>query len=109
MEESNNKFKEIFYTDEEGNSYPLFKENCQNKIIDLLNELLNSEEPNLILKDINFIFDLIIKCHDIAIILINSPCLKIQKEISFIELLFEIYIKFPNENDLRNKIIEIIK
>ena len=108
MEESNNKFKEIFYTDEEGNYIPLFKENCQNKIIDLLNELLNSEEPNLILNDINFIYDLIKKCNDIAIILINSPSLKIQKDISFIELLFDIYIKFPNENDLRDKIIEII-
>ena len=108
MEESNNKFNEIFYTDEEGNYYPLFKENCQNKIIDLLNELLNSEESNLILNDINFIYDLIKKCNDIAIILINSPSLKIQKDISFIELLFDIYIKFPNENDLRDKIIEII-
>ena len=108
MEESNNKFKEIFYTDEEGNYIPLFKENCQNKIIDLLNELLNSDKPNSILKDINFIYNLIIKCNDIAIILINSPSLKIKKKISFIELLFEIYIKFPKENDLKNKIIEII-
>ena len=108
-EEINNKFKEIFYSDEEGNYYPLFKENSLEKIVNLYKEIKETNNSNLILEEITFIYNIILKNIDIAIILESSPSIKIEKEISFIELLCEIYVKFPSEKKLQEKILEILK
>ena len=108
MDQIKNRFDNIFYKDENNNFIPLFKENCKDEIINLFKEILESQDANSILEKINFIFDMINKCIDIAIILVSSPSLKIKHEIGFIELLCDIYIKFPSENELKNKIIEIL-
>ena len=50
-----------------------------------------------------------LKCYDIAIILLKSESLIIEKNISIIELLIESYIKFPNNEKLKEKIFEILK
>ena len=109
MEEMKNIFKDIFYTNDDGDYIPLFKENSQELIIKLYKDIYETNEPKLILNVINFMYEIMKKCVDIAIILESSLSIKIENKISFIELLSEIYVKFPNEVDLKNKIIEIIQ
>ena len=109
-EDINIKFKNIFYFDEKETYIPLFKENSKEEIIKLFQEINDSKEQELILKILNFIYEMILKCYDIAIILVKSPSLTIENNISFIELLIEIYMKFSSENNqLKEKILEILK
>ena len=109
-EDINIKFKNIFYFDEKETYIPLFKENSKEEIIKLFQEIYDSKEQELILKILNFIYEMILKCYDIAIILVKSPSLTIENNISFIELLIEIYMKFSSENNqLKEKILEILK
>ena len=108
-EEIKIRFKNIFYCEENENYIPLFKENSKGEIIKLYQEIYNSNNPELILKIYNFLFEIMLKCYDIAIILIKSESLIIEKNISIIELLIESYIKFPNNENLKEKIFEILK
>ena len=108
-EEIKIRFKNIFYCEENENFIPLFKENSKGEIIKLYQEIYNSNNPELILKIYNFLFEIMLKCYDIAIILIKSESLIIEKNISIIELLIESYIKFPNNEKLKEKIFEILK
>ena len=105
------KFINIFYYEENENEnfIPLFKENAKNEILKLYQEIFNSNNPELILKLFNFLYEIMLKCYDIAIILLKSESLIIEKNISIIELLIESYMKFPNNENLKNKIIEILK
>ena len=108
MDEIKNTYDNIFYKEDE-TFILLFKENCKDEIINLFQEILESEDANLILQKINFLFDMINQCIDIAIILETSSSLILKNQIGFIELLCEIYIKFPSEDELKNKIVEILK
>ena len=109
MEEIKDRFDKIFYKDENENFIPLFKENCKDEIINLFKEILESKDANSILKKINFLFDMINQCIDIAIIFETSSSLILKNEIGFIELLCDLYIKFSSENELKDQIVVILK
>ena len=104
------RFKKIFYSEENENEnfIPLFKENSKDEILKLYQEIFNSNNSELILKIYNFLYEIMLKCYDIAIILIKSESLIIEKNISIIELLIESYLKFPNNENLKDKIYEIL-
>ena len=84
------KFINIFYYEENENEnfIPLFKENAKNEILKLYQEILNSNNSELILKLFNFLYEIMLKCYDIAIILLKS-------EFLIIKILIDSYLKFP--------------
>ena len=49
MEEIKNRFDNIFYKEDE-TFIPLFKENCKEEIINLFQDILESEDANLIIQ-----------------------------------------------------------
>ena len=98
-----NIFKDIFYINDDGDYIQLLKENSQEFIIKLYQNIYENNEPKLILNIINHRYEIMKKCLDIAIILESSPSIKIENKICFIEFLSEIYVKFPNEIVLKIK------
>ena len=76
-----NIFKDIFYINDDGDYFPLFKENSQEFIIKLYQNIYENNEPKLILNIINHIYEIMKKYVDIAITLESSPSIKIENKI----------------------------
>ena len=76
-----NIFKDIFYINDDGDYFPLLKENSQEFIIKLYQNIYENNEPKLILNIINHIYEIMKKYVDIAITLESSPSIKIENKI----------------------------